>query len=68
MDFSCVARNARARAIRCLDHEAVGRHTRAALEEACEVVRTHVDHGSEVRERQILIEVRLDMLGHPPQF
>jgi len=49
-------------------HESVGRQTRAALEAASEVVRAHVDHRTGVRPRQILIEVRLDMLGHPPQF
>jgi hypothetical protein len=40
---------------------------RCPLEAAGEAVRVHVHHRTEVRQRQILIEVRLDMLGHPPQ-
>ena len=67
MDSSGVARECAGAGDPLLDHEAVGRQTRAVLEAAGEVVRAHVDHRTEVRQRQILIEVRLDMLGHPPQ-
>ena len=49
-------------------HESVRRQTRAVLEATGKVIRAHGDHRTEVRQRQILIERRLDMLDHPPQF
>src|SRR6185369_10612096 len=49
------------------DHESVGRQPRAVLEEPGEVVGAHADHSPEPREREVLIQVRLDVLGHPPQ-
>ena len=45
----------------------MGRQTRAVLEAAGEVVRAHVDHGPELREREVLIEVLPDVVGDPPE-
>src|SRR5882724_6524529 len=45
----------------------MGRHARAALEEPGKVVRTHRDHGRELGERKVLVEILLDELGHSPE-
>src|ERR1700741_938971 len=47
-------------------HEPVGRQTRAALEEAREMVGAHVHEGGQLAEPQLFVEVLLDVLGHPP--
>src|SRR5207302_1228770 len=49
------------------DHESVGRHPGAVLEEAREVVGTHADHGRELGEREVFVEVLLDVVGHSPE-
>src|SRR6266478_2967340 len=49
------------------DHESVGRYPGAALEESREVIATHADQGRELGEREVFVEVLLDVLGHPPE-
>src|SRR5258705_4506679 len=45
-------------------HKSVWRHAGAALEEAREVIRTHENDRGELAERQVLVEVLLNVLGH----
>ena len=42
-------------------HEAMGRQPGTVLEEAGEVVGAHEDHRAELRQRQVLIEVLVDV-------
>ena len=48
-------------------HEAVGRQAGAVLEEAGEVGGAHEDHRAELRQRQMLVEMLVDVLGDPPE-
>ena len=68
MDSVGAASNLTARSIRSRTTNRCGGSPRAVLEATGKVIRAHGDHRTEVRQRQILIERRLDMLDHPPQF
>ena len=43
------------------------RQAGAALEESGKVVGAHVQEGCELGEREVFVEILLDVLGHPPE-
>src|SRR5258705_13412232 len=49
------------------DDESMRRQAGAALEKSRKVVGAHVDHGRELGEPQVFVEVLLDVLDHPPE-